>query len=58
MPHVGLCLFELARCRLTDPTGHGDYKGDVEAVRRANTEDPHRKIHNGAVAVRPAAAAA
>ncbi len=51
LPHVGLCLFELASLLLTDPTGRGDYKGDVEAVRRANTEDPHRKIHEGGRAV-------
>ena len=54
MPHVGLCLFELASLAMTDPTGRGDYHADVEAVRRANMEDPHRKIRNGGPAVRPA----
>jgi hypothetical protein len=51
VPHVGLCLFELASLAMTDPTGRGDFHGDVEAVRRANTEDPHRKIHEGGLAV-------
>ncbi len=44
------------RWLLTDPTGRGDYKADVEAVREGNTEDPHRKIHDGQPAVTPAAA--
>jgi hypothetical protein len=57
LPHVGLALFELGSLALTDPTGKGDYHGDVEAVRRANTEDPHKKIHEGPPAVRPRAAA-
>jgi hypothetical protein len=56
VPHVGLCLFELSSLAITDPTGKGDFHGDVEAVRRANTEDPHRKIYEGPPAVRPAAA--
>jgi hypothetical protein len=55
-PHVALCLFELAALALTDPTGKGDFHGDVEAVRRANTEDPHRKIYDGRPAVARAAA--
>jgi len=55
-PHVGLCLFELGSLLLTDPTGRGDYKADVEAVREGNMEDPHRKIHDGQLAVRPATA--
>src|SRR3954449_11025802 len=50
--HVGLALFELASLAMTDPTGRGDFHGDVEAVRRANMEDPHRKIHEGPPAVR------
>jgi hypothetical protein len=56
-PHVALCLFELSSLALTDPTGKGDFHADVDAVRRANMEDPHRKIHDGTRAVRPAAAA-
>jgi hypothetical protein len=56
VPHVALCLAELASLALTDPTGRGDYHGDVEAVRKANMEDPHRKIHDGRPAVTPAAA--
>jgi hypothetical protein len=56
VPHVALCAFELASLAMTDPTGRGDYHGDVEAVRAANTEDPHRKIYDGRPAVTPAAA--
>ncbi len=56
VPHVGLCLFELASLTMTDPTGRGDYHGDVDAVRAVNTEDPHRKIHDGRPAVTPATA--
>ena len=51
MPHVALCLFELASLAMTDPTGKGDFHGDVEAVREANMEDPHRKIYDGRPAV-------
>jgi hypothetical protein len=58
VPHVALCLFELGSLALTDPTGRGDYHGDVESVRRANMEEPHRKIADGPRAVRPAAAMA
>jgi hypothetical protein len=47
VPHVGLCLFELAALAMSDPTQKGDFHGDVEAVRRANMEDPHRKIYDG-----------
>ena len=53
VPQVALCLFELASLAMTDPTGRGDFHGDVEAVRAANTEDPQRKIHEGPPAVRP-----
>jgi hypothetical protein len=52
VPHVALCLFELGSRALTDPTGRGDYHGDLEAVRAGNTKDPQRKIYDG----RPAAA--
>ena len=58
LPHLGLCLFELASLAMTDPTGEGDFHGDVEAVRRGNMEQPHQKIYNGGPAVRPAAARA
>jgi hypothetical protein len=59
VPQVGLCAFELISLAMTDPTGKGDYHGDVEAVRAANQEDPHRKIHEGPPAVkRPAEASA
>jgi hypothetical protein len=56
VPHVALCLFELAALAMTDPTGKGDFHGDVEAVRAGNTEDPHRKIYDGRPAVTPAVA--
>jgi len=56
VPHVALCGFELASLAMTDPTGRGDFHGDIEAVRNANTEDPHRKIHEGPPAVTPAPA--
>jgi hypothetical protein len=58
VPHVALCAFELASLAMTDPTGKGDFHGDIEKVREANTEDPHRKIYDGPPAVsRPAARA-
>ena len=44
VPHVGLALFELTSLAMSDPSGRGASHGDVDAVRRANTEDPHRKI--------------
>ena len=56
VPHVGLCLFELSSLLMSDPTQKGDFHGDVDAVRRANMEDPGRKIHSGPRAVQPAAA--
>jgi len=56
VPHVALCLFELASLAMTDPTGRGDYKGDVQAVQQANMEDPRRKIYDGPRAVVPATA--
>ena len=57
LPHVALALFEFASLAISDPTGYGDYHGDVDAVRRANAEEPRGKIYNGTPAVRPAAAA-
>jgi hypothetical protein len=53
---VASCLFELSSLVMTDPTGAGDFHGDIDAVRRTNMEDPHRKIHDGRPAVRPRAA--
>jgi hypothetical protein len=58
VPHVALMAFELMSLAMTDPTGKGDYHGDVDAVREANREDPQRKIHDGPPAVKPAAEAA
>jgi hypothetical protein len=52
LPHVGLCVFELSALAVTDPTGRGDFHGDVQAVHDANQEDPHGKIHEGPRAVR------
>jgi hypothetical protein len=57
VPHVALCLFELNSLVITDPTGKGNFHGDVDAVREANTEDPHRKIYHGPAAVKAGAAA-
>jgi hypothetical protein len=54
VPHVALCAFELSSLMLSDPKGKGDFHGDVDAVREANTENPHRKIYEGGPAVRPA----
>ena len=56
VPHVALCLFELASLAMTDPTGRGNFHGDVKSVQDANTEDPHRKIYDGDRAVTPASA--
>jgi len=56
LPHVALCLFELGALALTDPTRKGDFHGDVDAIRRANMEEPHRKVHTGGRAVVRAAA--
>ena len=53
-----LWRFELASLLLTDPTGRGDYKADVAAVREGNMEDPHRKIHDGVGALAHSADAA
>jgi hypothetical protein len=58
LPHAGLALFELSSLAMSDPTTKGDFHGDVEAVRVANREDPHRKIYDGTPAVKPAAALA
>jgi hypothetical protein len=56
LPHVGLAAFELVSLLMSDPTGRGDYKADVDAVRRANSEDPRRKVHDTTPAVKPGAA--
>ena len=58
LPHVGLALFELSSLAMTDPTGKGDFHGDIVTVRAINREDPHRKIYDGTPAVKPAAALA
>jgi hypothetical protein len=52
VPHAALCLFELSSLAMTDPTGKGDFHGNVAAVREANSENPQRKIYDGPPAVR------
>jgi hypothetical protein len=54
VPHVALSAFEFLSLAITDPTGKGDFHGNLEAVRRANLEDPHGKIYDGRPAVTPA----
>src|SRR3954466_14856590 len=58
VPQVALCAFELTSLVMTDPTGKGDFHGDVQAVREANSENPKHKIYDGPPAVKPASAAA
>jgi hypothetical protein len=55
LPHVALGLFELSALALSDPTGRGDFHGNVETVRQANRENPQRKIYDGPRAVTPVA---
>jgi hypothetical protein len=57
VPQVALCAFELSSLLMSDPTGAGDFHGDINAIRQANTEDPHRKIYDGEPAVQAATAA-
>jgi hypothetical protein len=54
VPHLALAAFELGSLVMSDPTGNGNYHGDVKAVRAANMEDPARKIYEGPPAVTPA----
>jgi hypothetical protein len=56
VPQVALCAFELSALLMSDPSGAGDFHGDIEAVRAANQEIPHRKIHDGPPAVEPGTA--
>jgi hypothetical protein len=58
VPHLALTLFELLSLVMTDPTAAGDFHGDINAVKAANMENPHRKIYEGPPAVRPAVAGA
>jgi hypothetical protein len=58
LPQVGVCLFELSSLLMTDPTGAGDFHGDVDAVRNANQENPQQKIYDRTPAVVPAVARA
>jgi hypothetical protein len=54
VPHLALAAFELQSLLLSDPSGKGDFHGDVEAVRAANDLNPHSRIYNGGQAVAPA----
>ena len=54
VPHVGLAAFELVSLALTDPSGKGSYKGDVDAVREANLTNPRDKIEGPPAVVTPA----
>jgi hypothetical protein len=54
VPHVALMAFELNSLLMTDPTGKGDFHGNVEAIREANQIDPHTRIYDGGPAVAPA----
>ena len=56
VPHVALMVFELQSLLQTDPTGRGDFHGDVDAVRAANRIDPQSAI-NGPQAVKAGSAA-
>ena len=56
VPHVGLALFELGSLAMSDPTGRGDYKANVEAIRQANSEDPRKKVYDTTPAVKPGTA--
>jgi hypothetical protein len=55
VPHVALAAFELGSLALSDPTGRGDFHGDVDGVREANELDPGSAIREGEPAVRVAA---
>lgn len=57
LPHVTVAAFELSSLLMTDPTGKGDFHGDVDAVRGANTVDPRQKIYEGPPAVKAGSAA-
>jgi hypothetical protein len=57
VPHVGIAAFELMSLAMSDPSGKGDFHGNVDAVREANMEDPKRKIYEGPVAVKAASSA-
>lgn len=50
-PQVGVAAFELISLVMTDPTGHGEYHGDLEAVRAANALIP-RDVIDGPPAVK------
>jgi hypothetical protein len=51
-------LLQLESPAMSDPTQMGDFRYDVDAVRRVNTEDQHRKVYERAPAVARARAMA
>jgi hypothetical protein len=55
VPHLALAAFEFTSLLLSDPSGRGDFHGDVDAVRAANSADPERAVSGGGPAVVPAA---
>lgn len=57
VPHVALGAFELVAVALSDPSGRGDYHGDVAKVRAANQLDPRAAYDGGGPAVRAGASA-
>ena len=54
VPHVALAAFELGSLVMTDPSGQGDFHGDVDTVREANRSDPGAAIRGEGQAVQPA----
>jgi hypothetical protein len=57
VPHLALAAFELSSLAITDPSGRGDFHGDVEAVRDANTWRPESNGSRPAVVAGSAAGA-
>ena len=56
VPHVALGAFELVSVALSDPSGRGDYHGDVDKVRAHNRLTPRTAYERGR-AVKAGAAA-
>ena len=54
VPHVAIAAFELVSLAMSDPSGRGDFHGDVEKVHELNRIDPEQKINDGGPAVRRA----
>ena len=58
LPQVGLAAFELLSLAMSDPTGHGEFHGDISAVQAANTLNPRDAINGPPAVARGAAMAA